>query len=51
MTPQGKWITYIALAKMCMPKLAELFIRFKEKDEDFVDGTDEVYVVLSIKLK
>ena len=24
---------------MCMPKLAELFLQFKEKDEVFVDGT------------
>jgi hypothetical protein len=28
MTPQHKRITYIALAKMCMPKLAELFLQF-----------------------
>ena len=39
---------------MCMPKLAELFLRFKDKDEIFVDGT--VQAVLSayavpIKLK
>jgi len=52
--PQRKRITYIALAKMCMPKLAELFLRFKDKDEIFVDGT--VQAVLSayavpIKLK
>ena len=38
MTPQDKRITYTALAKMCMPKLAELFLQFKEKDEVFVDG-------------
>jgi hypothetical protein len=25
-----------------MPKLAELFLRFKKKDEVFVDGTVEV---------
>jgi hypothetical protein len=37
MTPQHKRITYIALAKPCMPKLAELFLQFKEKDEVFVD--------------
>jgi len=54
MTPQHKRITYIALAKMCMPKLAELFLQFKEMDEVFVDGT--VGAVLSayavpIKLK
>ena len=36
-----KRITYIALAKMCMPRLAELFLRFKERDEIFVDGTVE----------
>jgi hypothetical protein len=28
-------ITYIALAKLCMPTLAELFQQFKEKDEFF----------------
>ena len=39
--PQRKRVTYIALAKMCMPKLAELFLRFKDKDEIFVDGTVE----------
>ena len=57
MTPQHRRITYIALAKMwpqCMPKLAELFLQFKETDEVFVDGT--VRLVLSayavpIKLK
>jgi hypothetical protein len=46
MTPQHKRITYIALAKMCMPKLAELFRQFKEKDEVFGDGT--VGAVLSV---
>jgi hypothetical protein len=54
MTPQHKRITYIALAKLCMPTLAELFQQFKEKDEVFVDRT--VGAVLSadavpIKLK
>jgi hypothetical protein len=54
MTPQHKRITYIALAKLCMPTLAELFQPFKEKNEVFVDGT--VGAVLSayavaIKLK
>lgn len=39
MTPQHKRIAYIALARMCMPKLAELFLQFKEKHEVFVDGT------------
>ena len=39
--PPRKRITYIALAKMCMPKLAELFLRFREKDEVFVDGSVE----------
>jgi hypothetical protein len=39
--PQRKRITYIALAKMCMPKLSELFLRFKDKEEMFVDGTVE----------
>lgn len=39
--PQQKRITYIALAKMCMPRLAELFSRFKGQDEIFADGTVE----------
>jgi hypothetical protein len=39
MTPQHKETTCIALAKMCMPKLAELFLQFKEEDEVFADGT------------
>jgi hypothetical protein len=37
MTPQHKETTYIALAKMCMPKLAELFLQFNEEDEVFAD--------------
>jgi len=45
---------YIALAKLCMPKLAELFLQFKDKDKIFVDRTIEAvlsaYAVL-IKLK
>jgi len=32
-----KQITYIALMKICMPKLADLFLQFKDKDEIFVD--------------
>ena len=39
--PQRKRITYIAVAKLCTPKLAELFLQFKDKDEIFVDGTVE----------
>jgi hypothetical protein len=39
--PQQKRITYIALAKTCMPRLAELFLQFKERDEIFVDETIE----------
>ncbi|KAH9018228.1 hypothetical protein EDB83DRAFT_2528502 [Lactarius deliciosus] len=34
---QQKRITYIALAKICMPKLADLFLQFKDEDEVFVD--------------
>jgi protein MON2 len=44
--PQQKRITYIALAKMCMPKLAELFLQFKDKDEIFLD--ESVEAVLSV---
>jgi len=53
-TPPRKRITYIALAKMCMPKLAELFLRFREKDEIFVDGSVEAVLsayAVPIKLK
>ena len=52
--PQRKRITYIALAKLCMPKLAELFLQFKDKDEIFVDGTVEAVLsayAVPIKLK
>jgi hypothetical protein len=51
---QHKRITYIALAKMCMPRLAELFLQFKEKDEVFVEGTVEAVLsayAVPIKLK
>jgi hypothetical protein len=53
-TPLRKRITYIALAKMCMPKLAELFLRFRERDEIFVDGSVEAVLsayAVPIKLK
>ena len=52
--PQQKRITYVALAKMCMPKLAELFLQLKEKDEVFVDETIEAILsayAIPIKLK
>ncbi|KAI9452204.1 hypothetical protein F5148DRAFT_1237059 [Russula earlei] len=52
--PQRKRITYIALAKMCMSRLAELFLQFKEKEEIFVDGTVEAILSaysVPIKLK
>ena len=39
MAPPHKWIAYIALVKMYLSKLAELFLPFEEKDEVFVDGT------------
>ena len=54
MLPQHQRITYIALAKMCMPRLAELFLKFKEEDEVFVDGTVEAVLsayAVPIKLK
>jgi hypothetical protein len=41
MTPQHRWIACVALAKICMPKLAELYLRFKENNEVFVDETVE----------
>jgi hypothetical protein len=52
--PQQKRITYIALAKMCMPKLAELFLQFKDKDEMFLDGSVEAVLsayAVPVKLK
>jgi hypothetical protein len=51
---QQKRITYIALAKICMPKLADLFLRFKDKDEVFVDEIVEAVLsayAVPIKLK
>jgi len=52
--PQRKRTTCIALAKLCRPKLAELFLQFKDKDEIFVDGTVEAILsayAVPIKLK
>jgi hypothetical protein len=52
--PQQKRITYIALAKTSMPKLAELFLQFKEKDEIFVDEAIEAILsayAIPIKFK
>ena len=51
---QQKRVTYIALAKMCMPKLADLFLQFKDKDEVFVDESVEAVLsayAVPIKLK
>ncbi|KAI0300723.1 hypothetical protein B0F90DRAFT_1722805 [Multifurca ochricompacta] len=51
---QKKRVTYIALAKMCMPKLADLFLQFKEKEEIFVDETIEAILsayAIPIKFK
>ncbi|KAJ7641694.1 hypothetical protein FB45DRAFT_900796 [Roridomyces roridus] len=39
-TPQ-KRITYIAIAKKTMPMLVELFLRFKDREEIYKDGTIE----------
>jgi hypothetical protein len=37
---------------MCMPKLARLFLQFREKDEVFVDGTvDAVMSVYTVPIK
>ncbi|KAF8198188.1 hypothetical protein K438DRAFT_1823993 [Mycena galopus ATCC 62051] len=52
-TPQ-KRITYIALAKKVMPMLVDLFIRFKEREEIFMDGTIEAVLSaysIPVKLK
>ena len=44
MIRRHKWITYVVLVKLCMPKLA--VPTFKETDGVFVDGTVEA--VLSV---
>ncbi|KAK7039339.1 protein MON2 [Favolaschia claudopus] len=52
-TPQ-KRVTYIALAKKVMPMLVDLFLRFKEREEIFVDGTIEAVLSaysIPVKLK
>ena len=36
-----KRVTYIALTKKTMPMLVDLFLRFKENEEIYVDGTLE----------
>jgi hypothetical protein len=41
MTPQHRWIACVALAKIRMPKLAELYLRFKVNNEVSVDETVE----------
>ncbi|KAJ7842842.1 hypothetical protein B0H14DRAFT_3868774 [Mycena olivaceomarginata] len=49
-----KRITYIALAKKVMPMLVDLFLRFKEREEIFVDGTIEAVLSaysIPVKLK
>ncbi|KAJ6525079.1 hypothetical protein DFH09DRAFT_1250788 [Mycena vulgaris] len=52
-TPQ-KRITYIALAKKIMPMLVDLFLRFKAREEIYVDGTIEAVLSaysIPVKLK
>ncbi|KAJ7472175.1 hypothetical protein FB451DRAFT_1351838 [Mycena latifolia] len=52
-TPQ-KRITYIALAKKIMPMLVDLFLRFKSREEIYVDGTIEAVLSaysIPVKLK
>ena len=53
-TSKQKRITYISLSKKCMPMLVELFLRFKDKAEVYVDGTLEAVLSaysIPIKLK
>jgi hypothetical protein len=45
-TPQ-KRVTYIALSKKVMPKLVELFMRFKQSPEIYSDGTVEAVLSVS----
>ncbi|KAJ7123851.1 hypothetical protein C8R43DRAFT_1098976 [Mycena crocata] len=50
----GKRITYIALAKKTMPMLVELFLRFKDRQEIYIDGTIEAVLSaysIPVKLK
>ncbi|KAJ7102802.1 hypothetical protein C8R44DRAFT_682224 [Mycena epipterygia] len=52
-TPQ-KRITYIALAKKAMPMLVDLFLRFKDREEIYMDGTIEAVLSaysIPVKLK
>ncbi|KAJ6531650.1 hypothetical protein DFH09DRAFT_1409114 [Mycena vulgaris] len=52
-TPQ-KRITYIALAKKIMPMLVDLFLRFKAREEIYIDGTIEAVLSaysIPVKLK
>ncbi|KAF7340848.1 Protein MON2 [Mycena sanguinolenta] len=52
-TPQ-KRVTYIALAKKVMPMLVDLFIRFKDREEIYMDGTIEAVLSaysIPVKLK
>lgn len=52
-TPQ-KRVTYIALAKKIMPMLVDMFLRFKGREEIYVDGTIEAVLSaysIPVKLK
>ncbi|KAJ7026944.1 hypothetical protein C8F04DRAFT_1008614 [Mycena alexandri] len=52
-TPQ-KRVTYIALTKKTMPMLVDLFLRFKEREEIYVNGTVEAVLSaysIPVKLK
>ncbi|CAK5277941.1 unnamed protein product [Mycena citricolor] len=49
-----KRVTYIALTKRIMPLLVDLFLRFKEREEIYIDGTIEAVLSaysIPIKLK
>lgn len=43
-----KRITYIAISKMTMPMLVNLFLRFKDQTEVYVDGTLEAVLSVTI---
>ncbi|KAJ7226681.1 hypothetical protein GGX14DRAFT_692973 [Mycena pura] len=52
-TPQRR-VTYIAASKKIMPMLVDLFLRFKEREEIYVDGTIETLLSaysIPVKLK
>lgn len=47
-----KRVSYIALSKKCMPLLVELYLRFKDEPEIYVNGTlESILSAYSIPIK